>query len=284
MRQKRFLSPWLTLAVVLFGFNVERALAEPAVVAADSQLLSERFDRIRRSSKVTIFHVDGWARGCLPWTFPKPGVIDCHPIVQEVSAPSKSWRDSVVALVTAPGALVPPRAKLCVCQDDVVLRFTAMAETTTVWACTTCGTIGIPTPVSVMGFDLGRGLESFQALIYATLPKLDYLSRAVQVYYEEPPVLFAKPDVPPALQIRDPAWVDSVVFEARIGKDGRVSELQLKRGVPGLDSLAAAYVSRYRYKSALSRNRPVAVRSVISLRVPSAKVDHDGRGAPRFRK
>jgi len=79
-----------------------------------------------------------------------------------------------------------------------------------------------------------------------------------------------KPDVPLALQVRNSAQIDSVVFEARIGKDGRVSELQLKRGVLGLDSLAAVYVSGYRYKPALRQNRPVAVRSVISLRVPGA--------------
>jgi hypothetical protein len=270
-RQHRFLIPWLTLAVVFFGLNADGASAEPrAVAAADSQLLSARFDRIRRSSTVTIFQVDGWTRGCVPSTFPKPGVIDCHPILHAVAAPSRSWGDSIVAILTAPGALVPPRAKLCMCTDDVVLRFTAGSETTTVWACTSCGTIGIPTPVSVMGFDLDRGLESFQALIHAALPKLDYLGRAVQEYYEDPPVLVTKPDLPPALQIRDHASVDSVVFEARIGKDGRVSELQLKRSVPGLDNLAAAYVKGYVYKPALSRNRPVAVRSVISLRVPRA--------------
>jgi len=171
---------WLTVAVLTSAFLTERASADQFIAVTDSLLLSERFDRIRCSSTVTIFHVGGLQRGCAPWNLANHAVIDCHPIHEAVPAPSRSWSDSIVALLTAPGALIPSRAKLGMCQDDVVLRFSAKAETTTVWACTFCGTIGLPTPVSIMGFDLDRGLESFRALIYKALPKLDYLTRAVE--------------------------------------------------------------------------------------------------------
>jgi hypothetical protein len=264
------LTHYLLIAVVLLGWVPTQASAT-AIAAADSQLLAERFARIRRSPSVAIFHVGGRVRDCSPLSLPEPGGIDCHPIIQKVIPPSSSWGDSVVTLLTAPGALVRPQAKGPICPDNIVLCFTTEDETTTVWASSSCGTIGVPTPVSVMGLAMDRGLESFRALLYSAIPKLDFASQNVQEHSEDPPRLITKPDLPPSLRLRNPAWVDSVVFDAVIGKDGRVSKLVLERSVPGLDSLAAAYVSRYVYTGPLTRNRPVAVRSVITLEVPRAR-------------
>jgi len=272
-RSIRGLLAGCVLASVAWCASAGMCLAErvPSISPADSQLILRQFGRIRRSSSLTVFQVNGYVPKCVPSTFPKPGVIDCHPIIQEIAAPSAAWRDSIVELLTAPGATVMPRAKLCACSDDVVLRFASREETTTVWLCTYCGTIGIPTGGgSVMGFDFDRGWESFRRLVYAVLPKLDYESLAEVKYYEDPPRLVSAPEVPPWLRVRESAPVDTVVFEVRIGRDGRVSELKLQRGVPGLDSLAADYVSHYRYKPALSRNHPVGVRWVISLQVPKS--------------
>lgn len=239
-----------------------------AISPADSQRIATRFERMRRSTGVTIFQVDGYYAHCRPWSFPQDRVIDCHRIIQEVPAPSRAWRDSIVALLTAPGALIPPRLNLCQCSDDVVLRFESESETTTVWLCTGCATVGIPTPTAVMGFDFAPGRSLLQWWVNAALQRVEYKSQQEFEYYDTLPELVTTPELPRALQVGAAAHADTVVFEALIGKDGRVSQLLLKRGSQGLADLAGPYVGRYVYRPALGGGRPVAAMIHISIPVP----------------
>lgn len=231
----------------------------------------QRFDRIRRASSLTVFQVDGYHPHCYSWTFPADRVIDCHPIIQQVEAPSAGWRDSLVNLLTTPGALIPPQASLCICNDDVVLRFAAGAETTTIWLCTSCGTFGMPTPGAIIGFQLTIPPELLRRKLYGVLSEVEYESRFEFLYHDTPPILSSVPRMPPELELRGNAAGDTVRFEVRVGTDGRVREILPKRAVHGIDSLAADYVKNYRYRPALSRGRAVIAWSVIELRVPRTR-------------
>lgn len=270
MTRRRVIMIALISLAVAGWTGTASASGRTSISASDSQLIVQRFDRIRRASSLTVFQVDGYQPNCRPWTFPQDRVIDCHPIIQQVEAPSSVWRDSLVNLITAPGALTISQAKVCVCSDDIVLRFAVKAETTTVWLCTGCGTIGIPTPVSIMGFDLTIQPGLLQTMLYAVLPGVVHESRNEFVYHETPPVLTATPKMPKQLRIPDGATrADTLKFEARVDEGGLITELLLDRGGSGLDSLAAEFVKGYRYQPARgSRGQPVASWIVIDLRVP----------------
>lgn len=93
------------------------------------------------------------------------------------------------------------------------------------------------------------------------LPKLgDY------VYVEELPeaVTTVKPEYP---ELARSANVDgTVLVQALVGKDGRVKDVKVVKGIPMLDASAVAAVKQWVFKPALSNNKPVAVWVAVPVR------------------
>lgn len=266
--------------VALVGALIVRLLlvATPVAIAAPPEVrrpvhgeplfrerLQSQFDRISRATGLTIFAVDGQFRGCIPWTSRIGVMVDCHPIIWEVQAPSVAWSDSLVAMLTTPGALAPPSGTVMgQCEDDILLRFTSATETTQVWLVTGCGIANFPQaspPVTAYYSDGG-----LKEKIYSLMPSHGHESRHYLEYYDGAPVRIDRTNGEPKPLMEPSSPADTVWFDAWIGKNGRIELLVLKRSVAGLDSLAAATAMEYRFRPATSAGRPVI--SVQRLGVP----------------
>ncbi len=134
-------------------------------------------------------------------------------------------------------------------------------------------TIGIPTPVAdelapeqtIMTQQeiaasitpIGFGSGSKDTLVIASADDLP--GQGEFVYYEDEPVPVAmvKPDYPPFA--RDAGIQGKVVLHVLVGKDGRVKNVKVNKGVVGLNEAAMDAVKRWVFKPALSNNKPVAV-------------------------
>jgi len=79
------------------------------------------------------------------------------------------------------------------------------------------------------------------------------------VYYEDEPVPVTqvKPNYPEFA--RDAQIQGTVLLHVLVGKDGRVKNVKVKKGVTGLDDAAIAAIKQWVFKPALSNNKPVAV-------------------------
>ncbi len=79
------------------------------------------------------------------------------------------------------------------------------------------------------------------------------------VYYEDEPVPVTqvKPDYPEFA--RDAQIQGTVLLHVLVGKDGRVKNVKVKKGVTGLDDAAIRAIKQWVFKPALSNNKPVAV-------------------------
>lgn len=79
------------------------------------------------------------------------------------------------------------------------------------------------------------------------------------VYYEDEPV--AVTTVQPVYPefARDAQIQGKVILHVLVGKDGRVKNVKVMRGVTGLNDAAVDAIRRWVFKPALSNNKPVAV-------------------------
>lgn len=135
-------------------------------------------------------------------------------------------------------------------------------------------TIGIPTPVAddlapeqtimtqqeiaasitPFGQGSGSGRDSLVIAAYDDLPSQDDF-----VYYEDEPVpvTTVQPLYPEFA--REAQIQGKVVLHVLVGKDGRVKNVKVAKGVTGLNDAAMDAVKRWVFKPALSNNKPVAV-------------------------
>lgn len=267
--------PWLLVVILIGPTSVMGADSPDSIVfrwepplrafsQADSLRVAERFGLIRSASGLTIYRVGGWRPKCESTTFPQHQVVDCHPVLAATEAPSRAWRDSVTAMLTAKSALSASLpGNLCLCEDDFILQFAGPEEATNVWIYSSCGRLTLP---GIGWFDLRIPLATALAALFPST-KTENLSEVE--YYDEPPRLIARPEMPSRLRVSRGGAADTIQFDARIGKDGRVVELRRKGTAPAFESEAAELVSRYVYTPALLRKRPVA--AWITVQIPVRK-------------
>ena len=79
------------------------------------------------------------------------------------------------------------------------------------------------------------------------------------VYYEDPPrpIKQALPQYP--IYAREAGIEGTVVLHILVGRDGRVKNVKIARGVSGLNEAAMHAAKQWIFSPALSNNRPVAV-------------------------
>jgi protein TonB len=134
-------------------------------------------------------------------------------------------------------------------------------------------TIGVPVPVpdaaapeqtimtqqelaaqlAPVGLGSGSGKDSL------VIAADDLPSEGEFVYYEDEPVPVTQ--VTPAYPefARDAQIQGTVLLHVLVGKDGRVKNVKVKKGVTGLDAAAVDAIKKWVFKPALSNNKPVAV-------------------------
>jgi TonB family protein len=134
-------------------------------------------------------------------------------------------------------------------------------------------TIGTPVPVpdaqapeqtimtqqeiAQMSAPVGLGGSGKDSLVIATGD--DMPSEGEFVYYEDEPVPVTQ--VQPAYPefAREAQIQGKVVLHVLVGKDGRVKNVKVIRGVTGLNEAAVDAIKKWVFKPALSNNKPVAV-------------------------
>ncbi|MBI4364306.1 MAG: TonB family protein [Candidatus Latescibacteria bacterium] len=134
-------------------------------------------------------------------------------------------------------------------------------------------TIGTPVPVpdaqapeqtimtqqeiAAMTAPVGLGGSGKDSLVIATGDDLP--SEGEFVYYEDEPVPVTQ--VQPAYPefAREAQIQGKVVLHVLVGKDGRVKNVKVMRGVTGLNEAAVDAIKKWVFKPALSNNKPVAV-------------------------
>jgi protein TonB len=86
------------------------------------------------------------------------------------------------------------------------------------------------------------------------------------VYVEELPeaITKVKPEYPDIA--REASVEGTVLIQALVGKDGRVKDTRVVKGIPMLDAAAVAAVKQWVFKPALSNNKPVAVWVAVPLK------------------
>jgi protein TonB len=135
-------------------------------------------------------------------------------------------------------------------------------------------TIGVPVPVpdamapeqtimtqqeiaaslAPVGMGSGSGKDSLVIASGDDLP-----SEGEFVYYEDEPTPVTAP--PPAYPefARDAGITGKVTLHVLVGKDGRVKNVKVIKGVTGLDAAAVEAVKKWVFKPALSNNKPIGV-------------------------
>lgn len=104
---------------------------------------------------------------------------------------------------------------------------------------------------------VGMGGAGRDSLIIA--PAEDLPGEGEFVYYEDEPVPVTRvqPNYPEFA--REAQIQGKVVLHVLVGKDGRVKNVKVIRGVTGLNDAAVEAIKRWVFKPALSNNKPVAV-------------------------
>jgi protein TonB len=134
-------------------------------------------------------------------------------------------------------------------------------------------TIGIPTPVAddlapeqtIMTQQeiaasiapVGVGGSGKDSLVIGASDDLP--AQGEFVYYEDEPVpvFTVQPEYPGFA--RDAQIQGKVILHVLVGKDGRVKNVKVHKGVTGLNDAAIEAVKKWVFKPALSNNKPVAV-------------------------
>lgn len=104
---------------------------------------------------------------------------------------------------------------------------------------------------------VGMGGAGKDSLVIA--PTEDLPTEGEFVYYEDEPVpvTTVQPDYPEFA--REAQIQGQVILHVLVGKDGRVKNVKVIRGVTGLNESAVTAIKRWVFKPALSNNKPVAV-------------------------
>lgn len=104
---------------------------------------------------------------------------------------------------------------------------------------------------------VGLGTAGKDSLIIAAAEDLP--NEGEFVYYEDEPV--AVTTVQPVYPefAREAQIQGKVILHVLVGKDGRVKNVKVMRGVTGLNEAAVDAIKRWVFKPALSQNKPVAV-------------------------
>jgi periplasmic protein TonB len=112
----------------------------------------------------------------------------------------------------------------------------------------------IAASLAPVGMGSGSGKDSLVIASGDDLP-----SEGEFVYYEDEPVPVTAP--PPAYPefARDAGITGKVTLHVLVGKDGRVKNVKVIKGVTGLDAAAVDAVKKWVFKPALSNNKPIAV-------------------------
>ena len=112
----------------------------------------------------------------------------------------------------------------------------------------------IAASLAPVGMGSGSGKDSLVIASGDDLP-----SEGEFVYYEDEPTPVTAP--PPAYPefARDAGITGKVTLHVLVGKDGRVKNVKVIKGVTGLDAAAVEAVKKWVFKPALSNNKPIAV-------------------------
>jgi len=111
----------------------------------------------------------------------------------------------------------------------------------------------IAASVSPVGMG-GSGKDSLVIASDDDLPK-----QGEFVYYEDEPVPVNRVDPVYPEFAREAQIQGKVVLHVLVGKDGRVKDVKVFKGVTGLNEAATTAVRKWVFKPALSNNKPVAV-------------------------
>jgi protein TonB len=135
-------------------------------------------------------------------------------------------------------------------------------------------TIGLPVPVAdelameqtimtqqeiaqslaPVGLGSGTGRDSLVIASSDDLP-----DQGEFVYYEDEPVPVTAPTPAYPEFARDAGITGKVTLHVLVGKDGRVKNVKVIKGVTGLNDAAVDAMKKWVFKPALSNNKPVAV-------------------------
>jgi len=112
----------------------------------------------------------------------------------------------------------------------------------------------IAASISPIGLGSGSGRDSLVIAAADDLP-----DQGEFVYYEDEPVPVTAPPPPYPEFARDAGITGTVTLHVLVGKDGRVKNVKVIKGVTGLDDAAVMAMKKWVFKPALSNNKPVAV-------------------------
>ncbi len=104
---------------------------------------------------------------------------------------------------------------------------------------------------------VGMGGSGKDSLVIA--PMDDLPNEGEFVYYEDEPVPITQPQPAYPDFAREAQIQGKVILHVLVGKDGRVKNVKVIRGVTGLNDAAVDAIKRWVFKPALSNNKPVAV-------------------------
>lgn len=160
-------------------------------------------------------------------TLPPPPPLSGAPPPPNITVPTEIARPTIGTPVPVPDAQAPEQTIMT--QQDMAAALT---------------------PV-------GLGTAGKDSLVIA--PADDLPGEGEFVYYEDEPVpvTTVQPVYPEFA--RDAQIQGKVVLHVLVGKDGRVKNVKVIRGVTGLNDAAVDAVKRWVFKPALSQNKPVAV-------------------------
>ena len=160
-------------------------------------------------------------------TLPPPPPLSGEPPPPNVAVPTEIAKPTIGTPVPVPDAQAP---------EQTIMTQQELAQSLT--------------PVA-MG---GSGKDS---LIIA--PTEDLPGEGEFVYYEDEPVpvTTVQPVYPEFA--REAQIQGKVILHVLVGKDGRVKNVKVMRGVTGLNDAAIDAIKRWIFKPALSNNKPVAV-------------------------
>jgi protein TonB len=111
----------------------------------------------------------------------------------------------------------------------------------------------IAASLAPVGLGAGSGKDSL------VIASDDLPSEGEFVYYEDEPVPVTQVQPRYPEFAREAQIQGKVVLHVLVGKDGRVKNVKVIKGVKGLDDEAVAAIKKWVFKPALSNNKPVAV-------------------------
>lgn len=268
----------LGLGLLLFTSPARGERVDPRyrLASADSLLLSRYLDRIALCPSVSLYAVAMGEPGCEKYPARAAAMIACHEIVRQIPSLTPGRRDSLVALLSRPGAIGRMRGKLTVATTDFIIRFTSETDTVFVLGELSEGYLwfrakGLPTltaghdpTLSELGSIVGWRFVS------PTFRPGDFHDRLDSTTADQPPRLTRRPDTPIELLVRPGAPADTVWLEARIPLSAKPNPVNVLHGVgTRVDSIAVEFVKRHIYYPAMIGNKPVHVWIRLGIPVPA---------------